>query len=334
MQTRPLGNSGLEFTTVGIGTWAIGGGNWRFGWGQQDDNEAVAACVRGVECGCNWIDTAAVYGDGHSEVLVGRALKELGAAKQPLVATKCGRIILEDGSIIARITADSVRAECEASLQRLGIDCIDLYQMHWPEPDEDIEEGWAEMVRLKEEGKVRHNGVSNFNVEQLKRAHAIHPIASLQPPYSMIVRGIEDDILPFCGENNIGVICYSPMCKGLLTGTFTKERAAQLSDTDHRSRDPKFADPQLSINLALVEGLQPIAARNNRSLPELAIAWTLCRSEMTSAIVGARRPSQIEQTASAGDWQLSEVDQAEIAQLLDAHQQSMAALGNLSTGRV
>lgn len=334
MQTRTLGNSDLEFTTVGVGTWAIGGGNWRFGWGTQDDDEAIAACVAGINAGINWIDTAAVYGDGHSETLVGKALAQLGSSRRPYVATKCGRIILPDGNIIARIKADSVRAECEASLQRLGIDCIDLYQMHWPEPDEDIEEGWTEMVKLKEEGKVRHLGVSNFNVDQLKRAQAIHPITSLQPPYSMIVRNIESDILPFCGEHNIGVICYSPMCKGLLTGTFTKERAAQLEDTDHRSRDPKFAPPQLDVNLALVEGLRPIAERNNRTLAELAIAWTLCRPEMTAAIVGARRPSQIEQTSPASDWTLTADEQTQIADLLQQHQSSMDALGNLSTGRV
>jgi aryl-alcohol dehydrogenase-like predicted oxidoreductase len=324
----------MNFTTIGLGTWAIGGGDWKFGWGRQDEDEAVRAILRGVELGVNWIDTAAVYGNGRSEQLVARALAQLPAAQRPYVATKCGRIIQPDGNIIGRISRDSVLAECEASLGRLQLEQIDLYQLHWPDPDEQIEEAWQAMVELKQAGKVREIGVSNHSAAQMERLQTIHPIASLQPPYSMVARQVEDVVLPYCRQHQIGVVAYSPMCKGLLTGTFTAARAAALPENDHRSRDPKFQPPQLDINLRLVEGLRPIAERNGRSVGELAIAWVLRRDEVTSAIVGARNPQQIEQLVTAGDWTLSQQDLADVTRLLAERQAGMDALGPVNTGRV
>lgn len=334
MQTRQLGNTDLELTTIGLGTWAIGGGGWLFGWGPQDEKEAVDAVVRAVELGVNWIDTAAVYGNGHSEEMVARALKQIDPARRPIVATKFGRVIQPDGKIAGILKADSVRAECEASLRRLEVDTIDLYQMHWPDPEADIEEAWTTMIQLKEEGKARHIGVSNFNVPQLKRLQAMHPVASLQPPYNMIVRGVEDELLEYCGSNGIGVVCYSPMCKGLLTGEFSTQRVAELAKDDHRTRDPKFASPQLEIHLELADGLSTIAERGGHTAAQLSIAWILRRPEVTSAIVGARRPAQIEGTAPAGDWQLSDAEISEIDRLLEKHKAAMQALGEVSTGRV
>ena len=333
MKRRALGSTDLELTTIGIGTWAIGGGDWAFGWGAQDDSEAVAAIVKGVELGVNWLDTAPVYGGGHSEELVGRALRELGPDR-PIVATKFGRIVQPDGSVKGDISPGSIRTECDESLARLGIEVIDLYQMHWPDPDDQIEEAWETMISLRDAGKVRHIGVSNCSVSQLERLGAIHPVASLQPPYNMIVRGIEDELLDHCGGNGIGVVAYSPMCKGLLTGAFSTERAAALSSDDHRSRDPKFSEPQIGVHLDLVERLRPIAERNGRTLPELAIAWTLRRREVTSAIVGARRPEQIASTVGAGDWNLGAEVIAEIDELLAWHRSTLEKLGEVNTGRV
>lgn len=333
MRKRKLGTSGLEFTTVGIGTWAIGGGDWNFGWGRQDERDAIDGIRRGVELGINWIDTAAVYGAGASEELVGKALKEI-KGERPLVATKCGRINREDGSVFGRIKRESVIEECEASLRRLEIDAIDLYQIHWPDPDEDIEECWEAMVDLERQGKVRKVGVSNHNVSQMERLGNIHPIASLQPPYNLLNREIEAEILPYCGTQGIGVIVYSPMGKGLLTGGFTRERAAALDETDHRSRDPKFSSPQLEINLDFVEQLRPIAERHDRPLAQLSIAWTLRRPEVTSAIVGVRHPGQIEQTAGAADWELTAEELAIIDQALETREQRLADAGVLDQGRV
>lgn len=334
MKTRKLGNSGLELTTLGVGTWAIGGGDWKFGWGAQDENDAVEAIVRAIDLGINWIDTAAVYGNGRSEQLVAKALEKLGSSRRPVVATKFGRVIQSDGSIIASIKRDSILAECEASLKRLSTDCIDLYQMHWPEPDGDIEEAWATMIDLKSQGKVKHIGVSNHNPAQMERLQAMHPVASLQPPYSMLARGIENETLEYCAQKEVGIVCYSPMCKGLLTGTFTQERAAALDDSDHRSRDPKFCEPLLQINLDLVDGLRPIAERSGHTVAQLAIAWTLRRPEITSAIVGVRKPTQIEGTAAAGDWELSPTDTQEIDQLLAKRDATLEKLGPVDTGRV
>ena len=313
MKTRTLGWTDLQLTTVGLGTWAIGGGDWEFSWGPQDDTNSIKAIHRAVELGINWIDTAAVYGLGHSEEMVGQAIK--GLSKRPLIATKCGLCWNEKRDVINRLKRKSIRAEAEASLKRLGVEVIDLYQIHWPDPDEDIEEAWGEMGELIKEGKIRYAGVSNFSVDQLKRIQPIHRVASLQPPYSMLRRDIEDGLLQYCTEQKIGVIVYSPMQKGLLTGKMTRERIQQFPNDDHRRRDPQFADPLLAANLELVEGLRQIAKKHGRSVAELAIAWVL-RPEVTAAIVGARKPSQIEETAPAGDWTLSKEDLARIEKLL------------------
>lgn len=317
MHTQRLGNSELELTKIGFGSWAIGGGDWQFGWGDQDEQEAVEAIVAAVDGGINWIDTAAVYGGGRSEELVGKALKRLGPRRRPIIATKCGRVMRGPTSIDKVLKRESVIAECEASLQRLGVDRIDLYQLHWPEPDEDIEEGWQTLVDLKNQGKVRTIGVSNHNVSQMQRLQAIHPITSLQPPYSMLRRGIEAEILPYCADNNIGVVCYSPMQKGLLTGKFTLQRARGLSDKDHRSRDPEFQSPAIEAHLELIEQLRPIAQARGKSVAQLAIAWVLRRPEITSAIVGSRRPDQVAETTHAADWQLSDEEITTIDTLLN-----------------
>lgn len=291
----------------------MGGGNWKFSWGPQDDADSIRAIHRAIELGVNWIDTAAVYGLGHSEEVVGRALK--GLKPRPLVATKCGRCWDERGEPFSRLKRESIHAEAEASLRRLGVDAIDLYQIHWPAPEEDLEEAWAAMAELVRAGKVRYAGVSNFSVAQLKRIQPIHPVASLQPPYSLLRRDVETELLPYCAQQQIGVIVYSPMQKGLLTGQLTRERVQQFPADDHRRNDPMFCEPQLSANLKFVEGLRAIAARHGRSVAELAIAWVLRRPEVTAAIVGARTPAQIEQTAPAGDWQLGADDLAQIEQL-------------------
>jgi aryl-alcohol dehydrogenase-like predicted oxidoreductase len=316
MQTRKLGYTDLYLTTVGLGTWAIGGGGWAYGWGPQDDTDSIRAIQRALDLGINWIDTAAVYGLGHSEEIVGKAIR--GRRDQVVIATKCG-LVWDEGSTTpyGRLKAWSVRQEVEASLRRLGVDVIDLYQIHWPNPDEDIEEAWATIADLVREGKVRYAGVSNFSVEQMKRIQPIHPIASLQPPYNMLRRDIEAEILPFCAANNIGVIVYSPMASGVLTEKFSRQWVASLPDDDWRKKySGHLQEPELSANLALVEGLKAIAARYGRTVSQLAIAWTLRRPEVTAAIVGARRPEQIEQTAPAADWVLPPEVLAEIDDLL------------------
>jgi aryl-alcohol dehydrogenase-like predicted oxidoreductase len=314
MQTRQLGDTDLKLTTVGLGTWAIGGGGWEYGWGPQDDDDAVAAILAALGNGINWIDTAAVYGLGHSEELVGKALKQ--TSDRPFIATKCGLLWDQDGKIIYSLEGRSIRQECHASLERLGIDVIDLYQIHWPNPDEGIEQAWEEMAKLVEEGKIRHLGVSNFNIDQIKRAQEIHRVASLQPPYSMLHRQAEDGLLGHCAQNDIGVVAYSPMERGLLTGKFNQKRLAGLPPDDHRRRMPDFNEPQFTATLQLVDQLRPIAERNGRTLAQLAISWVLRRSEVTAAIVGARRPDQIAETATASDWSLAAEDIEEIEQLL------------------
>ncbi len=323
MRTRKLGYTDLHLTTVGMGTWAIGGSGWEWGWGPQDDAESIASIQRGLELGINWIDTAAAYGLGRSEEVVGRAIAE--RRDEIIVATKCG-LVCDEGSteVYGCLTAESVRAECETSLRRLNVDVIDLYQIHWPHDEEHLEDAWSTIADLVQEGKVRYAGVSNFSVEQIKRIQPIHPVASLQPPYSMLERGVEEELLPFCAANDIGVVAYSPMQTGLLTGKYTKERVTSLPDDDWRKdRSPHFQEPALSANLELVEGLRPIAERNGRTLPQLAIAWVLRRPEITAAIVGSRRPEQIEETAPAGDWVLSEEEIAEIDTLLEKREQAL-----------
>jgi len=321
MQANRLGWTDFELTTIGLGTWAIGGGGWSFAWGPQDDEESISTIHRAIELGINWIDTAPVYGLSHAEEVVGKALK--GLKEKPIIATKCGRVWDEDGNISGCLKKDSIHSEVEESLGRLGIDVIDLYQIHWPIPDEDIEEAWGAIADLIREGKVRYGGVSNFSVEQLKRIHQIHPVASIQPPYSILVRDIEHELLSFCEENNIGVIAYSPMQKGLLTGTFTSERMQNLPEDDHRRRDPMFQEPELSNNLAFVEKLCSVAEKKGRTVAQLAISWVLRRPEVTAAIVGARHPFQIEETVVAGELMLSKEDIVAIDILLDERQKPL-----------
>lgn len=314
MQTRQLGNSDLYITPIGIGAWAMGGGDWAFAWGEQDDQDSINAIRAGLDAGMNWIDTAMVYGHGHSEQVVGRAIA--GLSNKPYVFTKCSRQRAEDGSLYGWLKADSIRAECEQSLRNLNVDVIDLYQIHWPMPEEDLEEGWETLAQLKAEGKVRHIGVSNFNVEQMKRIQPIAPITSLQPPYSLIRREIEAEVLPFVAEHNIGVIVYSPMASGLLSGKMTKERVENFPDNDWRKRRDFFQEPQLSRNLAWAEKLKEIGARQGRTAGEVAIAWTLRRPEVTGAIVGVRSPEQVAGVVGAGEFRLSqeEINEIETAQ--------------------
>ncbi len=267
MQTRQLGATDLTLTTVGLGTWAMGG-PWQYGWGPQDDGEAIAAILTALDAGINWIDTAPVYGVGHSEELVGQALRQ--TKHRPFIATKCGRLWNEKKELVPYLKRESVRRECLASLQRLEVEHIDLYQMHWPDPLPDIEEAWEEMARLAEEGKVRYLGVCNYNAEQLERIRRIHPVASLQPPYSMLRRDVEKELLGYCAQHGIGVVAYSPMQRGLLTGQFSHERLSALAPDDHRRRMPEFQDPAFSASLELVEGLKPIAQRQGRTVAQLA----------------------------------------------------------------
>ncbi len=321
MKKRQLGWTELNFTTIGLGTWAIGGSGWQFSWGAQDDEESIKTIHRALDDGINWIDTAPAYGLGHSETVVGKALK--GMSKKPFVATKCARVWDENKNLSYNLKREGIRREVEASLRRLQTDVIDLYQIHWNKPDEDIEEGWSTVAELIKEGKVRYGGVSNFTLGQLKRIIPIHPLASLQPPYSMLVREIENELLPFCAANKIGVICYSPMVKGLLTGKFSRERILKLDPEDHRARDPQFQEPEISINLKLVEGLESIAAQHGRTVAQLAIAWVLRRQEVTAAIVGGRHPEQVDEIALAEDWHLSEKDIDAVEELLAERKQHM-----------
>lgn len=325
MRTRKLGWTDLELSVIGLGTWAIGGGGWKFGWGPQDDEASVRTIWKALDAGINWIDTAAVYGLGHSEEIVGKAIK--GLSQKPVIATKCGLTWDEKGEIINCLKKESVKREAENSLRRLQVEVIDLYQIHWPIPDEQIEEGWEAISELIEEGKVRYGGVSNFSVSQMQRAQKIHPIASLQPPYSMFRREIEREILPFCASNNIGVIVYSPMQKGLLTGKVNPEWVSKLPPDDHRRNDPMFQEPQLTINMECVDKLKKIAEKHGESLSHLAIAWVLRREEVTAAIVGARSPEQIAETALAGDWELDEATISEIEAILEEREKKIAALG-------
>ncbi len=312
MNTRQLGNSDLHITPIGFGAWAIGGGNYAFGWGSQDDNESVAAIHRALDLGINWIDTAPVYGLGHSEQVIGQALKERGPRNRPYIFTKCSLVWGQNRQVTNNLHAQSIQREVEDSLRRLQVDVIDLYQIHWPNPDRDVEEGWRTLTDLKAQGKVRHIGVSNFDVKQLQRAEAIAPITSLQPPYSLLTRDIEREILPYCQAHHIGVVVYSPMASGLLSGAMTRERIAKMPKDDWRGGDERFQEPRLSRGLQLAERLRTIGQRHGRTPGEVAIAWTLRQPAVTGAIVGARRPDQLDGIVGAATFQLSDMEVTEI----------------------
>ena len=310
MGTVALGATGMEISRVGCGAWAIGGAGWWHAWGDQDDEQSIAAIRRAVDLGINWVDTAPIYGLGHSEEVVGRALQ--GLDDRPYVFTKAS-LYEKDGAVAHSLERDSIRREVEASLTRLQLDVIDVYQVHWPDPDEDVEEGWTTFAELKAEGLVRHIGVSNFDVAQLRRAQAIAPVETLQPPYSLLERGIEDEILPFCQQEGIGVVCYSPMASGLLSGAMTRERIAALPDNDWRKHDARFNEPELSRNLAIVARLQTVADRHDTTPGAIAVAWTLHHPAVHGSIVGFRRPDQVEPLLTAGTIELTDDDLATIA---------------------
>jgi aryl-alcohol dehydrogenase-like predicted oxidoreductase len=311
MHRKRLGNSDLDISPIGIGAWAMGGGGWAYGWGPQDDEQSIAAIRAALDRGVNWIDTAAVYGLGHSEEVVARALE--GRSGRPYLFTKCSLVWNEKREVSNSLKADSIRRECEASLRRLKVDAIDLYQIHWPNPEIDLEEGWAAMARLKQEGKVRWIGVSNFSAKQMDRCRKIAPITSLQPPYSAISPEAEDETLPYCQKHGIGVIVYSPMKSGLLSGRMTKERVVAFPQDDFRRRALNFQEPALSRNLELAELLKRIGARHNRSAGEVAIAWTLRHPAVTAAIVGFRSAEQVAGVIGAMEFRLTSKEVEEIA---------------------
>jgi aryl-alcohol dehydrogenase-like predicted oxidoreductase len=305
MKTRKLGSSDLDLTLIGFGAWAIGGGDWQFGWGSQEDSDSIAAIRRALELGINWIDTAAVYGLGHSEEIVAKALAEW-SGRRPHVFTKCGMVWNDARQVDYSLKRRSIRQECENSLRRLASDVIDLYQIHWPADDlPETEEGWSELAKLQQDGKIRWIGVSNFSLEELRHAQAIAPITSLQPPYSLIRREVETGILPWCKEQNVGVIVYSPMASGLLSGAMTRKRAAALPPNDWRSSNPEFQEPKLSKNLELAERLHAVGKRHGRNAGEVAIAWTLRHPAVTGAIVGARNAKQVEGIIGAAEIELN-----------------------------
>lgn len=324
MKQRQLGNTELQLSEIGLGAWAIGGGDYAFGWGPQDDADSIAAIHEALDAGVNWIDTAPVYGLGRSEEVVGRAVR--GIRGEVILATKCGLVWNEKERVDNRLTADSVRTEVENSLRRLQTDHIDLYQIHWPNPEDEVEQAWTTMAELVAEGKVRYIGVSNFSATQMDAISAIHPVASLQPPYSLLQREIEQEQVPYCGENGIGIIAYSPLQSGLLTGKFSAESIAGLDDSDFRkTRSHNFQSPQLEINLTLIDRLRPIAASLEMTMAQLALAWVLRRPEVTSAIAGARKPGQIGETAQAAGRQIDESLLSEIDALLEARDADVAA---------
>jgi aryl-alcohol dehydrogenase-like predicted oxidoreductase len=314
LKTSRLGRTGMEITRIGFGAWAIGGGGWEFGWGPQQDDESIATIHRALEGGVNWIDTAAAYGFGRSEEVVGRALR--GLRERPYVFTKCS--LMDDGTRHVKhvLKRDSILREAEASLERLGIDAIDLYQVHWPNPDEDIEEGWAAMAELKERGLVRHIGVSNFSTAQLRRIESIAPVETIQPQYSLIEREAEASVLPFAEREGMGVIVYSPMGSGLLTGGITRERLAAMPDDDWRKTNPQFTEPHLSRNLALATAARGIADRHDTTAGAVAVAWTLRNPAVTAAIVGFRRPDQVDPILPGANMEFTGEDLAEISEAL------------------
>jgi aryl-alcohol dehydrogenase-like predicted oxidoreductase len=316
-----LGASGVSITVTGFGAWALGGGGWAYGWGPQDDNESIRTIRHALEQGINWIDTAAVYGLGHSEEVVGRLLRELPASERPLVFTKCGLVWdVNNPNVEPKriLTPESIRKECEASLRRLGVEHIDLYQFHWPdETGTPVEDSWGEMVRLEEQGKIRMAGVSNFDVSLLERCEAIMHVDSLQPPFSLIHRNAGASEIPWCAEHGTGVICYSPMQSGLLTDSFTAERVAKLADDDWRRRNPEFQEPNLSRNLALRDSLRLIAQRHKTTVSAVAVAWVNAWPGVTAAIVGARSPQQVDGWIPAASLELTAADLEEIANAIE-----------------
>jgi len=320
MRKRTLGNSDLHITPVGFGAWAIGGGDWKFGWGPQDDEHSVRVIHEAVECGVNWIDTAPVYGQGHSEEVVGRALAEMPAGRRPLVFTKCGHPWDENGDLHYSLKAADLRAECEASLRRLRVDAIDLYQFHWPQPEEELEEGWRTLQELKAEGKVRWVGVCNFSVDQMKKIAPVGPITSHQMHYSLLRPNVEREELPFCQEQGVGVLAYSPMGSGLLTGTTTREYIADLPEDDWRKKGhPHFQEPLLTRNMNLVDLLRRIGDRHGKIPGAVAVAWVLRQLGVTAAIIGAREPGQFREPAAAADWQLTPAESEEITAFIITH---------------
>lgn len=313
MQIQQLGNSDLQISSVGIGAWAMGGAGWAFSWSHQDDYASIASIHAALDAGINWIDTAAVYGLGHSEEVVAKALSTYNGSR-PYVFTKCERTWNSDRHIVKSLEPESIRQECEDSLRRLNVDAIDLYQIHWPEPDEDIEKGWTTLLDLKREGKIRWVGVSNFNVAQMARLQAIGPITSLQPPYSMIRPEAEQSILPYAFQEKIGVIVYSPMGSGLLSGSMSRERLASLAEDDWRHRSSYFQEPLLTKNLRIAEKLQQVGDRYGKKAGEIAIAFTLRNPAVTGAIVGFRNPTQVHELRSAIDFQLPDEDYRELVE--------------------
>lgn len=321
LPTRPLGSSGLEITRVGFGAWAIGGGGWSFGWGPQDDDASIAAMRHALERGVNWIDTAAVYGLGHSEELVGRLLRDISENERPYVFTKCG-LVWDDSDPMAPakrvLRPDSIRRECEASLRRLGVERIDLYQFHWPdESGTSIEDSWGMMARLAEEGKVRAAGVSNFSLPLLDRCQAMRHVDSLQPPFSLIRRDAGAKEIPWCAVHDTGVIVYSPMQSGILTDHFSAKRVVAMAEDDWRRRSPEFQEPALSRNLALRNALRPIAERHDTTVASVAVAWTIAWPGVTAAIVGARSPEQVDGWLRAATLELTSADLDEVAEVLE-----------------
>lgn len=315
MKKKKLGNTDFEITSIGLGAWAMGGNKWQFGWGWQDDNQSIKTIHKAIDMGINWIDTAAVYGLGHSEEIVAKALK--GMSEKPFVFTKCALRWNEKGEIYGWMKKDSVKQECESSLKRMQTEVIDLYQIHWPNPDEQIEEGWEAIQELKEEGKIKYGGVSNFNVSQMKRIASIGPISSLQPPYSLSQPEAEKEIIPYCEKNNIGVIVYSPMMSGLLSGKMTRERILALPEDDWRKRNPEFQEPKLSKNLLIADKLKEMGKNYGVEAGAIAIAWTLRLSGVTGAIVGARNPEQVDLLISAGNINLKPDDIDELNKMIN-----------------
>jgi len=310
VKTTELGSTGMLITPVGFGAWALGGGGFEWSWGAQEDEQSIAAIHRAVELGVNWIDTAAQYGFGHSEAVVGRAIA--GLTERPYIFTKGGQPEGPGGATLHDLTRDGLRGELEGSLARLGLDAVDLYQIHWPIPDEQIEEGWAALVELRDEGLAHHIGVSNFSVEQLRRAQQIAPVETLQPPYSLIAREVEDEILPYAAQEDIGVIVYSPMGSGMLSGAMSRERIQGFPDDDWRRRAQPFREPELSENLALAERLRTVGERHGVTPGAVAVAWTLLDPAVDAAIVGFRRPDQVDPIVSGAKVELNDADVAEI----------------------